>query len=730
MAFYDQLGSFFTGETEEERRRREEEEAAKNAVPFKQTIVTDPVTGKQTMKMEGAVEDFTAANPNTPTVTGPVAPEMGPPRDAMMPEQYVGTPGFNPAASPITFSDIRGQEVDMRPRVGSESIMPAVAPVAPTTTAPTMEGVMAGPPAEAMMPPAAPAAATGAPAKSQAQLELERRQQQQPPSGTTAPTAEGLAMGPSMADAQPEAYTSKIEAAKNNPQALAALNADSQAPSWVRSLAAEELGNTILRQRQEQQAEQKLNTIVQNQGKGMERAIKDPSEEGSVFRAYLYARFGLNDLAKQEQQKLGAGDSYMQIDLPGGGKASVKFSEDGFARSGIDHATGKPLGRDVLEKLYGRGGGAVGKDLDIVGGTFVNDSMKDSQGRAVVGSVIRNKRTGETYVQTDMGKMPVAGFRPQSSGGSLEDMGRQLRQKLNMELVGKSFEEAMAISRPYNQLLQGQGLPIIQPSELRVMVGQIAEPGGATTQAQPRTATSSATPAAAQTTPVAAPAVPATRTPAAQTTPVAAPAVPTAPPAGGGRPTATEIEATGTAQKKVAEVTAEDRAKIINNYGQIKDNVDMIENLGRELINDKGFSVSVGASAQPGFQLIPGTDKATFYKRFDEIKGKQFLAAIESLKGTGAISDAEGKAATAAVSRLSLDMNEKEFRKAQHEFTSMMKRYADRASIKVGKEPIYNEPTMSQQVKENSEARRWLQKNAKDPRAEEVRQKLRERGEL
>jgi hypothetical protein len=338
-------------------------------VPFKQTIVTDPVTGKQTMKMEGAVEDFTAANPMTPTVSAPVAPEMGPPRDAMMQEQYVGTPGFNPAAAPVTFSDIRGQEVEMQPQVGGQPTMPASAPVAPTATAPTMEGVMAGPPTSAMMPPAAPVAATGAPQKSQAQLELERRQAQQP---TTAPTAEGLAMGPSMADAQPEAYTSKIEAAKNNPQALAALNADTRAPDWVRSLAAEELGNTILRQRQEQQAGKKFNDIVQNQGRGFERAMRDSSEEGSVFRAYLYQRFGLNDLAKQEQQKLGAGDSWQQVivnDQP----LAVKFNADGQAKVGY-YTSGELAGQAVDDKtlLSAMGNRSLGKGATVSSEVYVD----------------------------------------------------------------------------------------------------------------------------------------------------------------------------------------------------------------------------------------------------------------------------------------------------------------------------------------------------------------------
>ena len=61
-------------ETEEERRRRLalEQEAS---TPVKQTITTDPVTGAQKVKIEGSAYNLSAANPVTPTVSGPVAPE-------------------------------------------------------------------------------------------------------------------------------------------------------------------------------------------------------------------------------------------------------------------------------------------------------------------------------------------------------------------------------------------------------------------------------------------------------------------------------------------------------------------------------------------------------------------------------------------------------------------------------------------------------------------------------
>jgi len=63
-----------TYETEEERRRRLALEQEQNT-PVKQTITTDPVTGAQKVKIEGSAYNLSAANPATPTVSGPVNPD-------------------------------------------------------------------------------------------------------------------------------------------------------------------------------------------------------------------------------------------------------------------------------------------------------------------------------------------------------------------------------------------------------------------------------------------------------------------------------------------------------------------------------------------------------------------------------------------------------------------------------------------------------------------------------
>ena len=83
-----------------------------------------------------------------------------------------------------------------------------------------------------------------------------------------------------------------------------------------------------------------------------------------------------------------------------------------------------------------------------------------------------------------------------------------------------------------------------------------------------------------------------------------------------------------------------------------------------------GFKAAVGMGdiwtlGIPGVaQVIPGTNAAGFKSRFEQSTGQSFLEAFESLKGGGAITEAEGAKATAAINRMSLSTNEDEFIRA------------------------------------------------------------------
>lgn len=103
-----------------------------------------------------------------------------------------------------------------------------------------------------------------------------------------------------------------------------------------------------------------------------------------------------------------------------------------------------------------------------------------------------------------------------------------------------------------------------------------------------------------------------------------------------------------------------------------------------DLLSSKGFKQAVGGSRLLGLQKIPGTSARDFDVRLDQLKGKQFLQAYESLKGAGAITDIEGTKAGNAISRMDASQSEEEFQKAAREFQDVIRSGVERAKAKAG----------------------------------------------
>lgn len=80
------------------------------------------------------------------------------------------------------------------------------------------------------------------------------------------------------------------------------------------------------------------------------------------------------------------------------------------------------------------------------------------------------------------------------------------------------------------------------------------------------------------------------------------------------------------------------------------------------ITNSPGLKKAVGFNS--AFPTIPGTDAANFEAQLDTFKAQTFLPMVQSLKGMGALSDAEGKKLSDAVGALSPKMSEEAFRKS------------------------------------------------------------------
>lgn len=104
--------------------------------------------------------------------------------------------------------------------------------------------------------------------------------------------------------------------------------------------------------------------------------------------------------------------------------------------------------------------------------------------------------------------------------------------------------------------------------------------------------------------------------------------------------------------------------------------------LVNELIEHPGLEYSVG-----GFSLapaIPGTSQADAITRIEQLQGKQFLAAFESLKGGGQITETEGKKAEQAIARMQRRVSKEDFVEASREFIGVLQKGIERSKAKAG----------------------------------------------
>jgi len=150
----------------------------------------------------------------------------------------------------------------------------------------------------------------------------------------------------------------------------------------------------------------------------------------------------------------------------------------------------------------------------------------------------------------------------------------------------------------------------------------------------------------------------------------------------GGIPVPTPEQQAGLTEQ--AKLSAEAQTKSKMNLPNVIQEGENTVNLVDDLLKSKGFKQAVGASRLLGIQNIPGTSAKDFDVRLDQLKGKQFLQAYESLKGAGAITDIEGTKAGNAISRMDASQSEEEFQKAAREFQQVIKNGVERAKNKAG----------------------------------------------
>ena len=400
-------------ETEEERRRREEAERQRamsvagpvapptpgltesevtpgyqyqptKPTPFKQTLTTDPVTGQQTLKMSGDPRDFTAANPNTPTISsvaGPMAPaDSGPTPDEVMREQEQRRQYEQMMAQPAAPVAPAAQPVQMAAAPAA-----TMTDVAAGTTGQINQAAVPAAPAA----PAAPVSATPTPEQLQRQMEQQDIQE--------GPPMRQLVNEPGAAGLN---WFNVIQAAQRDPAAMERIARDPNTPEQWRRVAAGQAKMSLADQRKMQQAEARAQQIIAGGGRQLPRALQAPSEEGSYLKAYLFSRLGMQDLARAEQAKLTT--NWQQVTDSEGNRALVQFRGTGMPLQGFDQDF-NPIDQDRL--LAFAGGGAPKFKADI--GDTVEATIDGQPVKGRVMTTYDAQGRGRTVVQSGNREYPL-----------------------------------------------------------------------------------------------------------------------------------------------------------------------------------------------------------------------------------------------------------------------------------------------------------------------------------
>lgn len=98
--------------------------------------------------------------------------------------------------------------------------------------------------------------------------------------------------------------------------------------------------------------------------------------------------------------------------------------------------------------------------------------------------------------------------------------------------------------------------------------------------------------------------------------------------------------------------------------------------------NDPARGMATGKSAFVGG--IPGTGAYDFRLKVEQAKSGAFMTAINQLRGMGALSNAEGATATAAVTRMNVAMSEEGFLEALADYEKVVRQGMDKAASRIG----------------------------------------------
>jgi hypothetical protein len=392
-----------------------------NVKPVTQTITTDPVTGEQMMTVKGRPEDLSAANPNTPTVT-PAGITPPQPRFTFGAPQIQPEPNIQPPA-PVAPPPVQQAPVQQAP------VQQAPAPVAPPAAPMPVNMPLNQPPA-GMTPGARPIISdTGQILGNETPQQMVQGAQTNAPvapapipapqaapvpqmTPTAAPQA---APAPAPVEQPLEVWQQDLLDAQKDKTKLHAYIANKNNPQEGKDIAETLLKQQYKRDEEDAKMQKSVEGFVRGDKKAVSdvtRAIQSRSEEGNLLKAYLYSRFGLNELARQEQLKLGGsnfnrmmldGKNYMVEETPMGG---IKAAYDSKGKA-VDETTLAALNAGAM-KTGTHAFGFTGESAIVPSGQKGAGEEVRQRTNAMTGGVdyvyVTGPQAGEIY----RGSTPIA----------------------------------------------------------------------------------------------------------------------------------------------------------------------------------------------------------------------------------------------------------------------------------------------------------------------------------
>jgi hypothetical protein len=262
----------------------------------------------------------------------------------------------------------------------------------------------------------------------------------QPATGIQVPgmTSVPLTQGTQLSEMQ-----QRFQSIQDDPGSLLQYRNDTSIPEPLRRRAGERAYELLSNERQKTAAEQKFQEMIATgDNKGIANALQGRGSKGGLgdWVSLIALSYISPQMAGAKAEEMGiAPTKWTQTtvsDEKGNFKAvQVKQSASGKFLEAYN-MDDTPLTAKELSRINS------GADLDLAGGTYINDTTGE------VGIVVRDKKNpANSYVQTDTGRKGMTGFRPQTSTGSVTDQRNKLIFEMNTKLRGKAGVEAMIIQR-------------------------------------------------------------------------------------------------------------------------------------------------------------------------------------------------------------------------------------------------------------------------------------------